>query len=69
MSTSDFTNADINQHDWAQLDRAVLLRSLHASPEPLAQSTASSGWDADVTGHDPRSVRAYLAGKGDLRPA
>lgn len=61
------TNADITQHDWAQRDRATLLRSLHAGREPRVPAAASSGWGTDVTGNDPRSVRAYLAGKGDLR--
>ena len=62
-----FTNADISCFDWAQHDRATLLRSLHAGPAPRAPAAASSGWATDVTGNDPRSVRAYLAGKGDLR--
>jgi len=62
------TNANITQHDWAQRDRAIFLRSLHAGPAPRVPA-ASSGWGTDVTGNDPRSVRAYLAGKGDARTA
>jgi hypothetical protein len=63
------SNADIIQHDWdwAQRDRAALLRSLHAGPAPRVPAAASSGWGTDVAGSDPRSVHAYLAGKGDLR--
>jgi len=60
------TNADITKHDWARRDRAALLRSLHAKPAPRA-ATATSGWGTDVAGKDPRSVHAYLNGKGDLR--
>ena len=60
-------NADIHQHDWAQRDRATLLRSLHAGRALQAPVTASSGWSADAAMQDPRSVHAYLAGKGDLR--
>jgi hypothetical protein len=60
-------NADINQYDWAQSDRATLLRSLHAGRALQAPLTASSGWGADAAMKDPRSVHAYLAGKGDLR--
>ena len=60
-------NADIAQHDWAKRDRGTMLRSLHSGRQPRAPKAASSGWGTDVTGNDPRSVRAYLAGKGDLR--
>ncbi|MFC5550197.1 hypothetical protein [Massilia aerilata] len=67
MLNRKFTNADINQLDWARRDRATMLRSLHAASAPRAPRQASSGWATDVTGNDPRSVRAYLAGKGDLR--
>lgn len=69
MFNKKSTNADITKHDWAQRDRAVMLRSLHAGRAPSAPKVSSSGWGADVTGNDPRSVRAYLAGKGDLRSA
>ena len=62
-------NADITQHDWAQRDRANFLRTLHAERAPRVPAAASSGWGTDVTGNDPRSVRAYLAGKGDGRTA
>jgi hypothetical protein len=67
MFNSKSTNADIVRNDWAQSDRATLLRSLHAGGKPKAPAAASSGWGTDVTGDDPRSVRAYLTGKGDLR--
>lgn len=63
------TNADITQHDWAQRDRATLLRSLHVGRAPRMPVIAASGVGTDVTGNDPRSVRAYLAGKGDARTA
>jgi len=69
MFNRNSTNADIRKHDWAQRDRATLLHSIHAGASPRAPAVASSGWGADVTGDDPRSVRAYLAGKGDLRAA
>lgn len=65
MFNSNSDNADINQHDWARRNRATLLRSLHAGRAPRGPAAASSGWGTDVTGNDPRSVRAYLAGKGD----
>jgi hypothetical protein len=61
------SNADITQHDWAKGDRAALLRSLHAGRAPRMPAAVCSGWGTDVTGNDPRSVRAYLAGKGDAR--
>lgn len=64
-----FTNADLPHLDWAQGDRATLLRSLHAGSAPRVPVPASSGWGTDVTGNDPRSVRAFLAGNGDLRTA
>lgn len=63
------SNADITQHDWAKGDRATLLHCLHAGRAPRKPAVASSGWGKDVTGNDPRSVRAYLAGKGDARSA
>ena len=69
MFNRNSTNPDIRKHDWAQRDRATLLRSLHAGASPHAPAVASSGRGCDVTGDDPRSVRAYLAGKGDLRAA
>lgn len=69
MFNRKFTNADITQLDWARRDRAIMLRSLHTGRRPCAPKRASSGWGTDVTGNDPRSVRAYLAGKGDLRTA
>jgi hypothetical protein len=61
------TNVDITKHDWAQRDRAALLRSLHAGRVPLTSVAASSGCGTNVACSDPRSVHAYLAGKGDLR--
>lgn len=67
MFKRKFSNADISQIDWARRDRAVMLRSLHTGRRPCTPKRASSGWGTDVTGNDPRSVRAYLAGKGDLR--
>ncbi len=66
MSNRKFTNGDVMRHDWAQCHRASLLRTLHAGYMPRIPAV-SSGWGTDVTGNDPRSVRAYLAGKGDLR--
>lgn len=63
------TNADITKHDWAQRDRVALLRVLHAVPMPLTSVAASSGFGTDIAHNDPRSVHAYLAGKGDLRTA
>jgi len=68
MLNKNSTNADIAQFDWARRDRATLLRSLHTRRIP-SPATASSGWGTDVVGHDPRSVHAYLRGKGDLRAA
>jgi hypothetical protein len=62
-----FTNADIAKIDWAKQDRSALLRSLHSGRAPRAPAVTSSGWGTDVTGNDPRSVRAFLAGKDDLR--
>lgn len=61
------TNADIANHDWAQGDRASLLRSLHASPAPPTPAATTSGFGTNVACSDPRSVRAYLVGGGDLR--
>lgn len=34
MFTNKSNNADISQYDWAQRDRAALLRSLHAGRAP-----------------------------------
>lgn len=69
MFNRNSNNADINQHDWAQRNRAAMLRSLHAGRAPRPPAAASSGWGTDVTGSDRRSVRAFLAGKGDARTA
>lgn len=66
MLNKNSTNADIAQFDWARRDRATLLRSLHTRRIPRP-ATASSGWGSDAAGLDPRSVHAYLRGKGDLR--
>lgn len=62
-----FTNEDLSHLDWAQSDRTTLLRSLHTGGVQRAPAAPLSGWGTDVTGNDPRSVQAYLAGKGDLR--
>lgn len=68
MFSTDSKNADIVKHDWAQLDRARMLRFLHAGPAVRTPAAAApSGWGEDVTGNDPRSAHAYLTGKGDLR--
>lgn len=67
MFTSKSNNADISQYDWVQRDRAVLLHSLYAARAPRAPVVFSSGFGTDVIRNDPRSVRACLAGKGDLR--
>ena len=69
MFNGKSTNADINHHDWAQRDRATMLRSLHAGRAPRVPVAASGGGGTDVAGKDPRSVHAYLTGKGDLRTA
>lgn len=66
MFNSKSTNAHITQHDWAQVNRAALLRFLHADRELQVPVAASSGWGSNVNGNDPRSVRAYLTGKVDL---
>jgi len=66
MFRKTFSNADIANIDCAKGDRAALLGSLHKG-RALRQVTESSGWEVDVAGRDQRSVRAYLAGKGDLR--
>jgi hypothetical protein len=62
-----YTNADIANIDWAKRDRSTFLRSLHSGRALRAPAVKSSGWGTDVTGNDPRSVRAFLAGKDDLR--
>jgi hypothetical protein len=67
MFNRKFTNVDITKYDSVQRNRAAMLRSLHAGRAPRTPKVASSGWGTDVTGNDPRSVRTYLAGKGDLR--
>lgn len=58
------TNADITKHDWAQRDRAALLRSLHAGCAPFTPAEGSSRFGTNVVHNDPCSV---LSGKGDLR--
>ena len=63
------TNADLTEIDWAQSDRASLLRKLHKGQVPSAPVVTSSGWGADVAGADRRSVAAYLARRGDFRTA
>ena len=67
MFNKKSSNADISQYDWAKCDRAAMLRLLHAGRALRVPGTGSSGFSTDVTGNDPRSVRAFLAGKGDLR--
>lgn len=59
--------------DCSANDRAKFLRSI---PKPKKQRDrvvapgvmASKVWNEDVSGSDRRSVKAQLAGRGDLRP-
>lgn len=69
---SKFTNDEIYSRDWAASDRQRFLRScrLRAPRMTRAQSTdatMSAVCGTDVSGRDPRSVKAYLRGDGDLR--
>lgn len=59
--------------DVSGADRARMLRSI-AKPKKLRDGfvapgvKASKAWNQDVSGSDPRSVKAQLAGRGDYRP-
>lgn len=64
-----FTNADIITTDWAKADRSAILRQLQRGRPRPRPTAACSGWGTDVTGGDPRSVRASVAGAGDFRNA
>lgn len=57
--------------DWASNDRRRFLRSIgcpkRAKDGYIAGIKAREVWMADVSGDDPRSVKSYLAGRGDWR--
>lgn len=66
MRFMSFGNTEIFGMDWAETDRHAALQALHRLKlRPTA--VASSGWGADVTGDDKRSVHASLNRKGDMR--
>lgn len=69
MRNHKITNTTLRDLDWAQHDRAAMLRSLHSGRPVRAAGAASSGWGTDVADGDRRSVRAFLDGKGDARTA
>lgn len=53
--------------DWAQNDRAAALKRMHSAPLSRAAQISSAECVASCVDRDPRSVRANLAGQGDLR--
>jgi hypothetical protein len=71
MKRSDKDNTNAVGQDWASSNRLRFLRSVAAgkAPKPayIAGINAQNVWGADVSGNDPRSVKASLAGRGDLR--
>lgn len=72
MDTKQITNDNLAQVDWARADRIAFLRSVPAMKKRartgVAPGVAAQGvWMSDVSGSDPRSVKAQLAGRGDLR--
>lgn len=59
--------------DVSKNDRAVFLRKMPRPKKPRDRAVApaimaSQVWGQDVSGSDARSVKAQLAGRGDLRP-
>ena len=72
MKDFNQTQGNLIGSDWSAKDRRKFLRSL---PKPKKQRDrlvapgvmASKVWNEDVSGSDRRSVKAQLAGRGDLR--
>lgn len=71
MKNQDYTGnligVDVSRHD-----RAAFLRKLPRPKKPRDRAVApgvmaSRVWGQDVSGSDSRSVKAQLAGRGDLR--
>ena len=72
MKTQNITNQNLFQVDWSAQDRQRMLRSIprmkRSKPEFLAPGLPAQGsWMNDVSAMDRRSVKAALAGRGDLR--
>ena len=72
MNDEHITNATIFTIDWAKHDRAAFLRSIPYSSKDSAggcslSRRANDVWSTDVSATDKRSVKAYLAGRGDYR--
>lgn len=72
MNDEHITNTTIFTIDWAMHDRAACLRSIPYSSEDCAGRYESGRrtndiWSTDVSATDKRSVKAYLAGRGDYR--
>lgn len=71
MKSENKGDTNLLSQDWAFNDRQRLLRSIGIS-KPLKNGdiggvSAREVWMSDVSGDDPRSVKAYLASRGDLR--
>jgi len=61
MFNRNSTNPDIRKHDWAQRDRATLLRSLHAGASPHAPAEFLPGVVQDRTaGVDARARDVFV---------
>lgn len=74
MNINKISNKDLFNIDWAANDRAAFLHSI-AKPKPIKKGLLAPGLSAcgvvgqDVSAMDRRSVKAQLAGRGDLRAA
>ena len=65
------TNENIYQIDWSRNDRQRFLASFQKVKQRASRSQKEMAMrnvcGTDVSGNDPRSVKAYLAGRGDHR--
>ncbi|HJV84546.1 MAG TPA: hypothetical protein VJ698_03655 [Noviherbaspirillum sp.] len=74
MNINEITNENLFHIDWSANDRAKFLRSIPAM-KPVKEGWLAPGLSThgvlgrDVSAMDRRSVKAQLAGRGDLRAA
>lgn len=72
MKNLDMFKGNLIGTDVSKLDRAAFLKKLPKPKKPRDREVApgvmaSQVWGRDVSGSDSRSVKAQLAGRGDLR--
>ncbi|MBY0242381.1 MAG: hypothetical protein K2X55_24010 [Burkholderiaceae bacterium] len=74
MDLTKVTNLNVRQLDWAADERRAALAKIPAmrsqrKSAKIAGMAASGVWMSDLSGADRRSVKAWLAGRGDSRVA